>query len=671
MKRWMRRFFLGTATVMTCSAAMGGAPPMTLSVTTLLNAGRLRQAGYAGQGVRVGVISGGVTHYAVLAKAGILPANVAFYGQGPGQGDEGDWMMQIVHAIAPRARLAFCPGGAESVTVSCAQTLITRFHARIIVDDINPQPVFFRPSPKVIGYDRLRAAHPRVLFFTGAGNNGGGYYQGAGTPVSLTLNGQAYFAQDFGRALQRPSNPYDAFIMPPGAGARIVLGTNATPGSGGRCRPDNPKITLALVAPGGTVLAARTSRCPTMAVRYVNRDARPVSARIAILASSPGAIRALAFKLVAIHMGAARGIGPYPLRYATAGGAGNSAVPPGMQAVAAVDPHTRYRGHFLSEAFANAGPQRQDYVWAEGRFTRLPQPVFFRQPTFSVPDRTRVAVVPGAAAPGYRWRPFLGDSAAAPAAGGAAALLLSARVPASRVNTLLRETARSQTGQAGWSPRFGAGLADVDAAAVKGGILPPAPAAPETTPPSPRRFHPTPDFLRARREALAARAGDAQALVSLKRAAARGDVNAQTWLGAYQHWQKNYPAAARWLWRAAQAGQPVAQSMLGSSFNHGWGLPRDRRAAYAWWRRAARAGAPSALYNLGLAYATGRGASYAPALAYALIRAAQMRGLHRPAANTLLTRLGARLNRRERTAAAARAAAIAARPEQLTALSPS
>ena len=89
-------------------------------------------------------------------------------------------MLQVVHDIAPRAQLAFCPGGAPRQTVACAKRLIDRFHAAIVVDDINPRPVFFVPTAKARGYARLLQRHLQALFFAGVGNNGGGYYQGRG-----------------------------------------------------------------------------------------------------------------------------------------------------------------------------------------------------------------------------------------------------------------------------------------------------------------------------------------------------------------------------------------------------------------------------------------------------------------------------------------------------------
>lgn len=76
----------------------------------LLHTSELRAKGFDGQGVRVGVISNGTNNYPALRQANILPGNVQIYGKPTAQGDEGDWMMQIVHNIAPAARLGFCAG---------------------------------------------------------------------------------------------------------------------------------------------------------------------------------------------------------------------------------------------------------------------------------------------------------------------------------------------------------------------------------------------------------------------------------------------------------------------------------------------------------------------------------------------------------------------------------
>lgn len=629
-------------------------------IGTVLRTGALREAGFDGQGVRVGVISEGAGNYATLARAAILPSHVALYGDEPGRGDEGDWMMQIVHDVAPRARLAFCPGGVPTRTVRCAATLIKRFHADIVVDDVNPQPVFFYPTAKTLGLAALRAHYPKVLFFTGAGNNNGGYYQGRWTPVPITVGGTAYEAQDFGHSLGRQSRAYDGFRLPPGMQAAVLLGINDRPPTDGACSTDNPRVTLALLDEAGRVLTERSSRCPVMSMAYRNDRFSAQSVRVAILLPPRTHAPQLSFKLAVIRAG--EGVSPLALRYSTPGAAGNSATAAGLTAVAAVDPNSAYRGHYITEAFANRGPQCLDYAKAvDGSWDHLAHPRCVLQPVFAAPDRVFVAV-PSQTSTGYVMRPFSGDSAAGPAAAGVAALLLSAHVPAHRIDGLLRRGARREAA-GGWGARYGYGLIDADRAAVLAGVLKTsAQGASSHSGVTPALFHPSTRFLRARRWMLAARHGNAGALQRLEAGARAGDAGVQTWLAIYDHGRGKERTAARWCWQAARAGQPVAQSFLGTVFNRGWGVPMDPRAAHAWWLRAARAGVPQGLYNLGITTAIGRGARPNPELGYALMRAAAKRGFHSPQVQAALSRVGTVLNARQRRVAASLAARIAANP---------
>ena len=252
-------------------AASPGAPLRMPAPGDILDTGALLSHEYDGRGVRVGVISNGVTNYGVLARAGILPKDVTFLGDMPGNGDEGDWMMQVVHALAPGAKLGFCPADFRSSRQAsdCARVLVEQFHADIIADDINPMPVFWFPTPKAIADGALKRNHPNVLFFTGAGNNGGGYYQGTWTPIPLAVSGSIYQAQDFGHSVGQGSRPYDSTSIPPGRGMNILLGSNTRPGGEpDRCAPTNPKITLAVLDPQNNLLTSKTSRCPLLELSY-------------------------------------------------------------------------------------------------------------------------------------------------------------------------------------------------------------------------------------------------------------------------------------------------------------------------------------------------------------------------------------------------------------------
>lgn len=633
----------------------------TPDLGSLLHTGRLVQSGYQGQGVRVGVISAGASNYAALSRQQILPADVTFLGDHSNDGDEGDWMMQVVHQIAPRAQLAFCPGGEPAQTVDCARELVTRFHADIVVDDLNPSPVYEYPTLKAAGFAELVHQHPDVLFFTGAGNNGGGYYEGRWTPTPVDVDGTRYLAQDFGRSLGEGSDSYDALELPPGTDAALLLGTTSSPtGAPSQCDANNPDVRLALFDANGAMLGSVNSRCPLLQLKYRNSGLQPRQVRVAVLLPAGSHVGAFALKLVAVRLGG--GTSPVTLNHRTGGGAGNSATATGLIAVAAVDPNSGWRNRFLYEDFANAGPQCLNETQAgPSRWSVLAQPQCFQQPAFVVPDRAVVAM-PGPA--GDRYEPFIGNSSAGPAAAAVAALLRSARIPAGRVVELLEHTAIAQTDTPGWDAHYGYGLIDADAAAVAAGVLPAVRSAdavasrPEKLEP----FHPTPAFLRNRLLGEQAQRGNREALARLTDAAKSGDVEAQTWLATYQHGVGNDTEAARWALTAADQGEPVAQGFLGSMYNRGWGVPEDPRAAQSWWLRAARAGVASALFNLGTTVAHGRGAPADPVLGYALMRAASSRGMQFSPMDTDIAEIRSSLNPQQLQAGEIQAARFAADP---------
>ena len=65
--------------------------------------------------------------------------------------------------------------------------------------------------------------------------------------------------------------------------------------------------------------------------------------------------------------------------------------------------------------------------------------------------------------------------------------------------------------------------------------------------------------------------------------------------------------AARWLERAAKAGEPVAQYRLGTLYQRGGGVAKDEAQALHWYEAAANQGNRKAMHNLGVFYAEGRG----------------------------------------------------------------
>lgn len=97
----------------------------------------------------------------------------------------------------------------------------------------------------------------------------------------------------------------------------------------------------------------------------------------------------------------------------------------------------------------------------------------------------------------------------------------------------------------------------------------------------------------------------------LRLQAERGDPNAQYLLGSlYEHGQgvpQSLQEAIKWYRKAAEQGNPNAQFSLALAYMLGQGTPQSYEEAAKWFRKAAEQGNPAAQFNLGVAYAGGTG----------------------------------------------------------------
>ena len=80
--------------------------------------------------------------------------------------------------------------------------------------------------------------------------------------------------------------------------------------------------------------------------------------------------------------------------------------------------------------------------------------------------------------------------------------------------------------------------------------------------------------------------------------------------------------SAFWYERAADAGDPLAQNLIGYFYQNGIGVPQDPARAVQWYQRAADSGYMQAKVNLALAYLWGIGARKDPQLAMELLQQA-------------------------------------------------
>jgi subtilisin family serine protease len=128
----------------------------------------LRAQGLDGRGVVVGVISDGIDHVADAQRSGDLP-DVAVPSTCPrGSGDEGTALLEIVHDVAPGARLLFA-GPRDSFEMIQAVQCLTAAGAKVIVDDLGffAEP-YFQDGPVAAAV--LHAVQGGVSYHSSAGN---------------------------------------------------------------------------------------------------------------------------------------------------------------------------------------------------------------------------------------------------------------------------------------------------------------------------------------------------------------------------------------------------------------------------------------------------------------------------------------------------------------------
>jgi hypothetical protein len=129
-----------------------------------------------GTGVRIGVMSNGVNSIAQAIASGDVPADVVILPGQAGSGDEGTAMLEIVHDLAPGAKLFYATASAGIASFSQnIRDLRNVHHCDIIVDDI----FFFVETPFQDGQ------------LTPSNTNGGQITQAVN---DVTANGALYFS---------------------------------------------------------------------------------------------------------------------------------------------------------------------------------------------------------------------------------------------------------------------------------------------------------------------------------------------------------------------------------------------------------------------------------------------------------------------------------------------
>jgi subtilisin family serine protease len=369
----------------------------------------VRQLGYDGSGVVVGVISDGINSVATSQALGDLPPVVVPLDPRcrTRSGDEGTAMLEIVHDLAPGAGLLFSGPGTilEMVdTINC----LTAAGADVIVDDL----IFFEEpffEDGRVAQTAAAAVASGVSYHTAAGNFGDHQYlfenyrpgpngfhdfdpNGSGETlnlISVPPGGQLSCFLQWADPFGASSNDYDLYAVDPFTD--IVVDKSENPQDG--------------------------SQDPSETVHVVNLGPTFADVGIAILLSA-GVPRAL--KLLCPSPGTS-------MQFAsTQFGISGHAARPEVITVAAINAQTA--GLDVVEAFSSNGPA----------------PIFFPSPvTRPKPDLAGFDGVVTTLPLGGEFNPFLGTSAAAPHSAAVAALLLSKNpnLTPAQVQSVLTSTA--------------------------------------------------------------------------------------------------------------------------------------------------------------------------------------------------------------------------------------
>ena len=195
---------------------------VTSAGDAVLRAAEARAAfGVDGSGIKVGVMSNGVTHLSQSVATGDLPSSPAVDVLKAGYGDEGTATLEIIHDLAPGAPLAFYSPITSSDMVAGIGDLEAA-GCKVIVDDIG-----FSNEPKFedgpIAQQARQFCTNGGVYVTACGNDAQRHYMATYNRDGVVSvdNIIEYYAHDYGGG-----DIGNTFTIPNGAGIVIILQWN-------------------------------------------------------------------------------------------------------------------------------------------------------------------------------------------------------------------------------------------------------------------------------------------------------------------------------------------------------------------------------------------------------------------------------------------------------------
>ncbi|MBP2472758.1 subtilisin-like proprotein convertase family protein [Crossiella equi] len=427
----------------------------------------------SGVGVKLCALSDGIGSLSALQAAGELPAVDVLPGQ-EGGGDEGTAMLEILHDIAPKARLGFATAfNGDASFADNIRALRFQLKCDVIVDDV----LYFNESPfqdGIIAKAVNDVTADGALFFSSAGNEGNladgtsGHWEGRFTDSGRTVGRFQGAAHDFdpgpgtqvlnplspGSAarpatlfwadpLGRSDNDYDLYVF---SGTGDVLGFSQNVQDGTQ---DPYERTDVSYSASGSRIAV---------VKYRGADRYLGVSVLRGRYTDHGGLKAFATRGVTRGHSAAKDA--YSVAAAPAGPAWTGVLEQGDPP----NPGGPYPDPFTAtaklERFSSDGPRRVFFT-PDGR----PAEQLRAKPDLTAADGVRTST------PGFS--PFFGTSASAPHAAAIAALVLSGN-PGMTPARLRQAFAHSSLDLAepGPDPRAGLGLVRADRLLTDTGATP-------------------------------------------------------------------------------------------------------------------------------------------------------------------------------------------------------
>lgn len=448
------------------SAAPPDATLLVAADQALRGAVARQQSGATGEGVVIGILSDSFNLsglYADDVAHGLLNPGIQVLKEGPrGGGDEGRAMAQLIHQIAPGARIVFYTGFGGQADFANGIKALADAGASIIVDDVTYLNEPFYQDGGAIQAAVAQAVAAGISYFTSASNQGGNFYENAFRPITTTLPGLGggFVAADFGAA--GTPNPFISLTIARGATVTLDLQWDAPFASIGGSAGAATSLGMVLYDGSGRIVAyalrSQIGGDPVEILQFTNTSTA-TGFRLAVITDGGHAVPGQ-FKFIAYGQGAAiadpnAGIGSGSI-------IGHEMVPE-ANTVGAIAYHQTgaFGGNREAEAFSSRGPG-QFLFDAEGN--RLTTPLHSSGVDYLAPDGSATSV----------FNPFYGTSAAAPNAAAVAALMLQVapNLTPAQVSAILAGSTTRATGPSGST---GTGVVDA-AAAVKMAVAMAGPA---------------------------------------------------------------------------------------------------------------------------------------------------------------------------------------------------